>query len=213
MFGGGHFTGEGGAARAFVAVLPPPGVFSLLLPPRDVGGRVLGVRPRVGLCRLPGRPVAGAQDAAVLLPCPQHPQLGRAWLGIASRGSGWVRPGPSCGQGLILPQAGKRCRSTHGLSQPDQPCSLLPRWRGTFLVLEVGAGTQILSPRSHPPCLRHRCSPVPPPVPPRAARGLPSLLLAGSAEAVGSPVARRRRGTPPGTSRGDAEVVLAAGEG
>ncbi|XP_072702328.1 steroidogenic acute regulatory protein, mitochondrial isoform X11 [Ciconia boyciana] len=60
-------------------------------------------------------------------PAPHHP----------AEGPGWVQAGPSCGWGLILPQAGKQGRSTRGPSQPDQPCSLLPRRRGTFLVPEA----------------------------------------------------------------------------
>ncbi|XP_072702322.1 steroidogenic acute regulatory protein, mitochondrial isoform X6 [Ciconia boyciana] len=114
-------------------------------------------------------------------PAPHHP----------AEGPGWVQAGPSCGWGLILPQAGKQGRSTRGPSQPDQPCSLLPRRRGTFLVPEVGAGSRILS-------LWHRSAPLLPGAIPGAAGGLPSLLLAGSADAAGSPVAQQRRGTPEG---------------
>ncbi|KAM7080852.1 steroidogenic acute regulatory protein, mitochondrial isoform 3-T3 [Ciconia maguari] len=172
-----------GAAGAFVAVLPPP-VFSPSSCPQGPGWEGAGCPSRSGAVpssRASPRRRAGCSRAPPLAPSTlssvgHHPAPHHL-----AEGPGWVQAGPSCGWGLILPRAGKQCRSTRGPSQPDQPCSLLPRRRGTFLVPEVGAGTRILS-------LWHRSAPLLPGAIPGAAGGLPSLLLAGSADAAGSPV-------------------------
>ncbi|XP_072702325.1 steroidogenic acute regulatory protein, mitochondrial isoform X9 [Ciconia boyciana] len=109
-------------------------------------------------------------------PAPHHP----------AEGPGWVQAGPSCGWGLILPQAGKQGRSTRGPSQPDQPCSLLPRRRGTFLVPEARR-TQRAAPW-------HSNGVGPPRDVQRRCRGGAGSWLVGTGWTKPSPGEERRRG-------------------
>ncbi|XP_042657438.1 steroidogenic acute regulatory protein, mitochondrial isoform X3 [Tyto alba] len=99
-----------GAQRGFLSCFTSPSVFCLLLPPRDACGRVLCAHPGAGLCRLPGHPLAGVQDAATCSPStPSSALPGRSKL--------W--PGPH-------PVPGRRAVLEHTWAQLARPAVLPP---------------------------------------------------------------------------------------